>query len=407
MTIAIRTCRPDEFETFLVTCEAAFGMDVRDRDVERFRRIIPSDRTFAAFDDDVMVGTTGSFPFTLTVPGAEVPAGGVTMAGVLPSHRRRGVLSGLMRAHLVDARERGEPVAVLWASEATIYGRFGYGLATRQCEMSIERDRARLRDDAPPLGRVRLLDEAAATKVLPDVYERVRASTPGMFVRSHDWWVAHTLVDDAEDRQGGGPLFRAVWEDDGRAEAYALYRVHSGWDEGLPSGRLEVAEALATSARAEREMWRFLFGIDLVARITAHFVPVSHPLFFLVEEARRLRLAIKDGLWLRVVDVPSALAARTYGIDGELVLELADDLCPWNAGRWRVEVGGGRARVAPTERPADLALGIAALGSMYLGGVSAAELAAAGLVDELRPGAVARASHMFWSERAPWCPEVF
>ena len=407
MKLEIRSLRPDEEQTFFETCEAAFGYAVTEEDVERFRRIISSDRMFAAFDEDVMIGTLGAFPFTFTVPGAEVPAGGVTMAGVLPSHRRRGALTGLIKAQLLDARARGEPLAVLWASEGSIYARFGYGLATRQCEMSIERDRAVFRDSPPQQGRTRLITDDESGKVLPDIYERVRRTTPGMFVRTHSWWQAHTLSDPEHERRGGGPMFRVVWEIDGRAEGYALYRLHGSWEEGMPASVLEVIEALGTSPVATREIWRFLFGIDLVARVRTHFMPVHDPLFYMLTEPRRLRLMVKDGVWARIVDVRAALEARTYATDGALTLGLRDALTPENQGRWRVEVSDSRARVEPTDDPADLEMDISDLGSAYLGGVSFVELSGAGRVGEASPGKALQGSLMFSGETLPWCPEVF
>ena len=407
MKIDIRSLRPEEFRTFLETCEAAFGYEVTDDDVERFRRIISPDRMFAAFDEDVMVGTGGAFPFSLTVPGGETSAGGVTMVGVLPSHRRRGVLSRLMEAQLADARERQEPLAVLWASEGSIYGRFGYGLATRQCEMNIERDRALFHASPPREGRTRLLSKEEAGKMLPDVYERVRRSTPGMFARSNPWWQAHTLADPEHERRGGGPMFRVLWEEEGRAEGYALYRLHGSWEEGMPAGSLEVIEALGSSPTATREVWRFLFGVDLVARVRTYFLPLHHPLFHMLSEPRRLRLTVKDGLWLRVIDVRKALEERSYARDGSLILELSDALCPENEGRWRMEVRDSQATVERTSARPDLRMSITDLGAVYLGGVGVLELAAAGRVRELSARSALEAHLMFTSEVTPWCPEVF
>ncbi|HYZ46441.1 MAG TPA: GNAT family N-acetyltransferase [Actinomycetota bacterium] len=407
MTLEIRSCRPDEFRTFLETCEAAFGYGVNEHLLERLQAVITTDRMFAAFDEDVMVATLGAFPFTLTVPGGEASAGGVTMAGVLPSHRRRGLLSELIKTQLLDARSNEEPVAVLWASESSIYGRFGYGVATRQCEMNIEQDRAVFDTRLRPTGRTRLVDHDEAFKVLPEIYERVRRKTPGMFARSQAWWQSYTLADPEDERHGGGPMFRAVWETEGRAEAYVLYRLHGSWEDGMPAGSVEVKEALGTSPEATREIWRFVFGIDLVARVRSHFLPVHHPLFHMLAEPRRLRLSVKDGLYLRLVDLPAALAARSYPIDGSLTIEMNDPLCRWNEGRWRVEVRDGRANVERTTTPAELSMTATELGAVYLGGVSFVELAQAGRVRELTPGASLRSSLMFSAEVPPWCPEIF
>ena len=407
METEVRACRADEFRIFYETCEAAFGVDVRDEDAERLRRIISTDDLLAAFHGDAMVGTAGAFRFALTVPGGEVEAAGVTAVGVLPSHRRRGVLTKLMRAQLERVHADGQPVAILWASEGSIYGRFGYGLATRQASIDIERDRAVFADRSPGEGTCRLLGVAEAAKTLPDVYERARTTTPGMFARSPEWWEVEVLADPEHARRGGGPMWRAVWEHEGRAEAYALYRVQGDWQEGVPAGSLEVLEAIGTTPRGTREIWRFLFGVDLVARVRCWFLPLDHPLFLLVAEPRRLRFTLKDGLWLRVVDLPAALRARSYACGGSLVLEVSDELCPWNAGRWALACDEDGARVERTGDDADLALGAAELGACYLGGVGFGELLRAGRVRELSAGATRRAAAMFATERAPWCPETF
>jgi predicted acetyltransferase len=400
-------CRPAEQRRFFETCEAAFGYEVNDEEAERFGRILPPERALAAFDEDEMVGTTGSFPFALTVPGGEVRAGGVTMVGVLPSHRRRGALTQMMAAQLQQARAAGEAVAILWASEGSIYQRFGYGVATKQAEMNIERDRTAFLHPPEISGRSRLLTHDEAVKVLPDVYERVRVVTPGMYARSQEWWEAHTLPDPENERRGAGPMFRAIWEMEGRAEAYALYRVKGEWTDSMPAGALIVKEAIATTARATHAIWRFLLGVDLVARVTAPFAPVDHPLFYMVTEPRRLHVKAKDGLWLRVVDAKSALEARSYALEASLCFELADPLCEWNHGRWRLEASPRGAVLSPTDEPAELALGAADLGAAYLGGASFTELVEAGRVEERADGAALKATLMFASARTAWCPEVF
>jgi predicted acetyltransferase len=407
MSIEIRACRPDEFGRFYRTVSSAFGEEARDDDVQRQGRLLPTERALVAFEEEVPVGTTGTFPFTLTVPGGQIAAGGVTMVGVLPSHRRRGLLRSLMTEQLHDSRQHGEAVTVLFASEAPIYQRFGYGPATKGAEMDVERERASFRSPRPAVGRTRLLTHDEALDVLPDAYERTRVKTPGMFARSREWWEAHTLVDAEHHRDGGGPMFRVAWEHDGRAEAYALYRVHGEWADGVPVGWLEVIEAVASSPDAVREIWRFLFGVDLVARIRAFFEPADHPLFLMCDDPRRLRLRLKDALWLRIVDLEAALAGRAYPSDGTLVLEVSDRLCPWNEGRWRMEVRDGRARVTRTDEAAHIELATEDLATLYLGGFTMGELRRADRARELQGGAVARATALFASERPPWCPEVF
>jgi predicted acetyltransferase len=407
MGIELRELKSDELRRFLETTEAAFGATVTDEEVARLTRIIEPDRMLCAVDDDAIVGTAGAFRFTVSVPGAELAAAAVTMVGVLPSHRRQGILTRMMRHQLHQAREWNEPVAVLWASEGAIYQRFGYGLATRQAFMDIERDRAVFRDVRIPSGRVRLLSFDEATKVLPEVYDRVRRAVPGMMSRTHEWWEAHRLADP-EDHRRGGPMFRAVLEIEGIADAYALYRTHPSWGrDGVPETWLEVIEVVATSPVATREIWSFLFGIDLVARVKASFLASDDPLQLMLAEMGRLRFQLSDALWLRIVDVAGALSARSYATEDSITVELSDSFCLWNEGRWRLDAGYDGARVQRTPDPAQLALDAGDLGAAYLGGATFGELARAGRVNELEPGALRRADALFVTERAPWCVEIF
>jgi len=341
------------------------------------------------------------------VPGGDVRAAGVTGVGVIPTHRRRGVLTGLMRRQLADVREWGEPVAILWASEASIYPRFGYGLATRNARLDADRSRTLGPASAPGGGRVRLVSHEEALELLPPVYDRIRAVSPGFFARWPDWWDAHTLADPEHERDGAGPLFRAILELDGRPEGYALYSVRHEWSQEGPGAKVQVREALATTPAATQELWRYLFGVDLVERVQARRLPADHPLFLLAAEPPRLRFSLGDGLWLRLVDLPAALALRGYAAEGALVLEVADAFCPWNDGRWLVEAAPDAAAVERATGEPELRLPAGALAAAYLGGHSIADLARACLVEELAPGAVARADHLFRTDRAPWCPEGF
>ena len=401
----IRTLAEGEAKTFLATTGAAFGESWgQDESLEGWERLANPERMHCAVDDDVMVASAGAWEFTLTVPGAQVPAAGVTVVGVLPSHRRKGIATRLMRTQLDDIRAREEPVAILWASESNIYGRFGYGLATYAMTIDIERDRARFREPTEPAGRIRLVDESEALKVLPAVYDRVMSQTPGFFARSEDWWRWRTLYDPEARRRGGGPMFRAVWEHDGVAQGYALYRVFPKWsEEGLASGRVQVMEAIATTPEATTEVWRLLFGIDLVERVQSWALPPDLPLLHLLAEPRRLRATLHDGLWVRVVDVKSALEARSYAVDDAIVVELDDGFCDWNRGTWQIEPS----RVTRTDKAPDLALSDEELGAVYLGGNTFSQLAAAGRVRELTENGIARADRMFATPRAPWCPELF
>ena len=403
MTLDFRVPKQDEARAVMAAATVAFGGELRDEDFERERESMPADRMLAAYDDGRPVGLAGSYAFELTVPGGRVPAAGVTWVGVLPSHRRRGILRSLMRLQLEDVRARGEPVAILWASEAAIYGRFGYGISAPNAAIDARRDGFVLRGDPPPAGAVRLVEREEAAEAFPSVYERVRAGRPGMLSRSARWWEGHRLADPEHWRQGASPKYYAVLELDGRPEGYAMYRIASKWERGFPEGVVRISEAIATSPEATRELWRFLFGIDLVVRVNADIFDPASPLFLMVADPRRLHLTLHDGLWLRFVDLEAALAARTYAADGEaVVLEVLDELCPWNAGRFRIGEG-----VERTDDAADVRLGIADVASLYLGGFDVWRLAAAGRVEELRPGGLARADALLRAPVTPFCPEIF
>lgn len=390
------------------TIEGAFSSEPRDHDINRMARVLEPERTLGVFDDEALIATAGAFSFVLTVPGGELPAAGVTVVGVLPSHRRRGVLRAMMKRQLDDIARRGEPVAILWASEGSIYRRFGYGMASQHASVEIERDRARFIAPARPPVRTRLVSQDEALEVLPPIYEAVRIQTPGMFARSRTWWDAHRLDDPEEDRDGGGPMVRVVIETEDEPDAYALYRVHLAWgSDGLPRGKLDVIEAIATNPRATQALWEYLFGVDLVVRVTGFSVPVDFPLKHMFEEMRRLRMRLMDALWLRIIDPAGALQGRSYAAEGRLTFDLADAFCPANSGTWELDVTSGGTRVRRTEDAPGIRLAAEDLGSVYLGGTSLAELHRAGRVEEVVPGALAVADDLFYTDRAPWCPEIF
>jgi predicted acetyltransferase len=260
----------------------------------------------------------------------------------------------------------------------------------------------RLRGNPQPVGSVRLVEREEAREAFPSIYDRVRPMVPGMLTRTQDVWDVYRFADEDFMRHGAGPKFFALYERDGAPEGYATYRIKSNWDGGLPKGELRVVEAIATDPVATRELWRFLLSVDLVSTVSAFLFDPGSPLFLSVLDPRRLELKLSDGLWLRLVDVEAALRARSYG-DGEpVVVDVTDELCPWNAGRFRVGNGAER-----TDDPADLRLDVADLASAYLGAFSFERLAAAVRVEELQPGALARADVLFRTPRPPYCPEVF
>ena len=410
MSVEVRPCPPDRFVELLKTAEVAFSEDVSDELIERVRKVSDPERFVCAVDGDRFVGTGGVFSVRLSVPGGEIPAGGVTWVTVLPSHRRRGILRGMMRLMVDDCHTRNEPLAMLWASQGSIYQRFGYGLGT--CDLSLEAETAaaRFARDWPSEGSCRLLRAGEGLDLVGPVYEAARTQRSGFLSRTPDWWVGQLPLVD-KDAKGGEARRLVVYETDRGPEGYAVYKTKMEWGVQGGNGTVMVDEAIGSTERGTREIWRYLFSIDLMRTLKAGRLPVDHPILLLAAEPRRLGMRLGDGLWLRILDVPAALEGRTYGIDGHaggrLALELRDEYCPWNAGRWLVEVTEGRAHVTPAKGEPDLALDANDLGSLFLGGFTATALSRAGRVVELRAGGLAAADRLFHTALAPWCPQEF
>jgi len=380
------------------------GSPIPPTEAERFAAILELDRTFCAFDGDDMVGTSANLSLSMTVPGGEAGCAGVTMVTVQPTHRRRGIMSMMMRRMLDDAHDRGEPLAALWASEESIYQRYGFGLAADEAHVDIDRDRMVFLDGADIAGQVRLISLDEAVKVLPEVYDRVRPQVPGMLSRSEEWWRHHRLGDPERHREGSGPLTCGVLEHEGRLEGFVLYRIKPHFKpNGVVAHTLKVEELIGDGARAQHDLWRYVFGVDLVERIKGWFLPSDLVLTLSVTEPRRLGFGTSESFWLRLVDVEAALEARTYEPGTPVVIEVTDSYCDWNAGRYRVSPTGA----APTEEEADLRLDVGSLAAIYLGEFTFVRLARSLRVEELKEGALRRADRLFQTNQAPWCPESF
>ncbi|WP_426367566.1 GNAT family N-acetyltransferase [Streptomyces sp. E-08] len=363
---------------------------------------------FALAEDGRPVGTTASYSFELTLPGEVlVPVGGVTAVGVLPSHRRRGVLSAMMRRQLTELRARGDFLSVLLASEATIYGRFGYGPATYTQRLTVPRRRAALglpralgttdSTNAPDAGSVEVLRRADCAEVLEEVYDRYRRAQPGALSRPHRWWAL---------RAGQPPIapaarYVALHRDaDGIPDGYAGYTV--GDDRTLT-----VDETIAGDDAVFTALARFVLEHDLVEKVVFKHVPPGHPLRWQLADFRAGEVGgDTDWLWVRLLDVPGALTARGWFADGELVLDVEDPFLGEH-GRHLLTVRDGKAECVPTDREPDLSLDVRDLGSVYLGGTAPSTLVRAGHVRAHRQGAAALADALFRGERAPHCLHWF
>jgi predicted acetyltransferase len=413
----IRPIEEDEFDTFMTIDEHAFHGSPP---TESLRRMILDrfefDRSLAAFDGTTPVGSAMCHSFQLSVPGQEMlPAAGVTLVAVLPTHRRRGVLSSMMRRQLADVRERGEPLAILWASESVIYSRFGYGRASWYLSYTLRRGEGALAGNAPADSglRLRLAEPEAALPELAKVYDAALPSRPGFFGRNDAWW-RRAIYDPVEGREGAGPLRCLLAEDGGGPRGYALYAGVDRWTDFLPENVLTVRELVAVDPAASAALWDDLLSRDLTSEFRVQRRPVDDPLLYQLADPRRARPQLNDALWVRIVDLPRALAGRGYSCPVDVTIEVRDEILPSNTGRWRLTTAGQAgagpglaAACVPAASPADLALDVTELGAAYLGGTKLAALAEAGLVAEFRPGAVRELSAALSWDPAPWCPLVF
>ncbi|WP_377271442.1 GNAT family N-acetyltransferase [Peterkaempfera sp. SMS 1(5)a] len=411
--VRIRRRMADEWDDWYDALLCAFGQAGSDEPAETrglWQDLAEQDRSLGVFDGGEVVGTAGAFSLRMAVPGESVlPVAGVTMVGVLPTHRRRGLLTALLGRLLADARERGEPLAALTASEPAIYGRFGFGLASQRLRLAIPRHRVSvaLPPDAETV-RLRLADPAQTAAACERLYAARVPLRPGMLERGPGW-ERLPLLDPPADRGGASPLQCVLAEDrdTGRLLGYARYAVRPGWDTAGPRGSVLLRDLEAVASAAHGALWAYLADLDLTDTVVADSRPLDDPLLHLVTDVRRCGAELRDGVFVRPVEVGQALEARLYSSPVDVVLDVRDTFCPWNTGRWRLSGDTKGACCERTGDPADLALTVRELGSAYLGGTRLVSLAAAGRVRELREGALAEASRAFGSEVAPWLPHSF
>jgi predicted acetyltransferase len=381
----------------------AFGGSSPDADRDVELSVVDPKRFYGTYDGNTLVATGGSFALTMAVPGAHRPVAGVTWVGVLPTHRRRGLLTGLMRRLIDDLHDSGEPVAALFASEGAIYQRFGYGPAAWHASIDVPSKSAFNRPVSA--GDLRIATPDAAT--LAPVFERATRGRVGWQTRDDAWW-AYRLYDPEHRRSSASQLTAVLAEGAGGVEGYALYSTTQDWGPSHSASYVSVRELVAVDAETTARLWRYLLDIDLMKTVKAWGIGVDDPLLHLLAEPRAAKASLKDNLYVRLVDVPTALAGRSYAADVDVVLDVVDEYCPWNAGRWRLTGGTAGATCTSTSDGADLTVNAGDLGAAYLGGTSLVARAAAGHVVEHRPGALTAASVAFgWPGSAPYCPMVF
>lgn len=404
MAVEIRAIRPDEFEEMRRTMGLVFGFDPPEGD-GRFLRLLPLDRTRCGFDGGRMISTSGAFSLEMTVPGAQVPCGGTTAVAVAPTHRRQGVLRKMMRAHLADVRQHGEPIAALWASDSAIYGRFGYGCASICYDIEVEPQHATSNRLAPEPGRSRLIERAEALEIVPPLYDRLRMEIPGFFARTPEWWEDRSFRESGTSGGGSTALRYVVVDGDEGISGFASYRTKANWDEGHGSGKVIVHDLYAATPEAWAGIWSLVTSHDLVVRAEAGRRPPWDPIFDLLTGTRRAHAFRYDALWVRLMDVAGALTARSYSAPLDVVLAV-DDPVGDVTGSYRLRADSDGAECAATTDEPAVLLDLEDLSAGYMGRPRFRQWARAGRLSGADDALTALDAAFTWDPQ-PWCPEIF
>ncbi|MEV8636794.1 GNAT family N-acetyltransferase [Streptosporangium sp. NPDC051023] len=405
-SVEIRTVPESDVEQVFELSDIVFHQrtDEREREERRWRFLLA--HRVGAYDGDLLVGFMACLPLRVSVPGGILGCSGVTFVAVLPTHRRQGVLTAMLERLWSDTAERGEPLAALYASEAAIYGRFGFGAATRAVSVEIATDRPLGLRVEPDPGPLRLISPLEAPKVLGPLYGRAAARRAGQFLRDERWWAGSVLAEtDEEDQDLTAPRVVILGEE---PRGYAVYRSKQGDDSAGSPGVVQLVELEADTVEAEAALWRYLASVDLTSRISCWARPVDDPLPLLAADPDQVTVTRTwPALWLRLADLKAALTRRGWARPVEAVLEVRDERVPANHGRWSLRAGPGGASCARTSSAPDLTLAVRDLASAYLGDVPVRRLVAAGLAAEHTPGTAERLDAALATPLAPFAADQF
>ena len=400
----LRPVTPDEFLQWL-RAESRAHSNRLDHDPEDLRPHFDLSRSLAVFEGSNIVGGCQCHQLQMSIPGGTSAVGGVSNVAVQSTHTRQGIMSRMMRRQFNDMHEWGEPLAVLFASEGGIYGRFGYGVGTMHESWRIERPYNAYAQRYETPGGIVFIEPDDIGKKLPELYRRATAGRSGVFPKPPHKWEEESRAPEAHDPdprvrgRGRGGLFYAAYEQDGRLDGYVAYRSNR------PT--ITINDLMAVTREATAALWRFCFDIDLMGATEAIRRPLDDPLPWMLSDPRRLQRTVRDGVWLRIVDAAAALEQRRYAEPGKLVFQVRDGLCPWNENCFKLDGSPEGATTQASSASPDLTVDTSALASAYLGTVAFTTLGGAGLVDEHTPGALQRADRMFAVPLKPWTPFNF
>lgn len=404
MSITIRRVNSDELMPYLATLELAAGRhpepsNLRDGVVDRAEC-----NRLAAYDGDAIVGGTAFDILELTLPGGTLaPAARIMLTAVLPTHRRQGITTNLMRQQLLDIRRSGLAFAIFTTSGPGIYDRLGYNPTNIAVSLRCRTSGAALRDRPSNLLRLVELKESAAT--LPRVFDDHRRAQPGQVSRTPTFWEAWFRDRELYRPSGTGKRFVVVAYDSAQQpNGYLCYRLRSGDLREKPVLELVVEDLIAVDDQARLALWNFCLSFEQAPVLTVAHAPSDEPLAWALIDVRSLKVtSVRDFLWLRLVDVPRALGARTYAAAEDLILEVSDPVISSNSGRFRIRTDpSGSAGCEPVKGPADISMDVSALAAVYLGATTFTALARAGRVRPASPEVLRRADFLFWSVPAPW-----
>ena len=392
MTIKLRTSTWNDFPSVKVINARGENGYRSQVDFDAHRLVFTPDRSIMAFDGKNMVGNALSYEMDMYIPGGISKIAAVASVSVQATHRRKGINKSIMKYQLEDIHSRQEPLAVLQASESIIYGRYGYGMASFESNLEIEKTRSAYAIDHASEGQPYFIEESEAREIFPQIYAKAIENRVGMVRRRENWWEFRFREPGLK---GGDPKSWFVkYQKNGEADGYLRYTINDA--------ELNIIELIASSHEAYSSLWRLCLDMDLVDIIKAEHRPADEELKWMLADPRRLVEHSSDRYWVRLVDVKKALSQRSYSVDGSLTLEVKDSFLPWNQEVVELRSESGESSCATSNKNPDIVLSAGDLGAVYLGGINFSTLLTAGRIEEITKGSVSKANLMFSTKRKPW-----